>query len=294
MKIAFLTCHDLLEGAPERRADAFEHDLQIGALRSAMAGAQSTVIEIDWRSPLETFDDFDVALLGTAWDYQDHALAFLARLDEISSRGVDVCNRPQVARWNIDKSYLRALELTGVATIPTLWHDDPGAADLNAAFDLFACERVVVKRRVGAGAVGQFDFTRNAPPQAAWRLGCAGLIQPFLPSIATEGEYSLIFIDGEFSHALVKRPADGDYRIQSLYGGVETAVTPSAIDLRSARSVLDALPFTDLLYARIDMVRGFDGKLCLMEAELIEPYLYPLQGRDVGVRLAKAIQKRCR
>ncbi len=292
MKIAFLTCHDLLEDAPERRADAFEHDLQIGVLRSAMAGAQSTVIAIDWRSPLEAFDGFDIALLGTAWDYQDHPLAFLERLDELASRGIDVCNRPDVARWNVDKGYLRALELASVATIPTLWRDDPDAADIEAAFGKFTCERVVVKRRVGAGAVGQVDFLRNAPPPPEWRLGFAGLIQPFLPSITTEGEYSLIFIDGEFSHALVKRPAAGDYRIQSLYGGVETAVTPSANDLRAARSVLDALPFKDLLYARIDMVRGLEGNLCLMEAELIEPYLYPLQGPDLGARLLKAIRKR--
>jgi hypothetical protein len=294
MKIAFITCHDLLETGPRRRADAFEHDLQIGALRDGMAGAQASVVEIDWRSPLEAFDGFDLALLGTTWDYQDHALDFLARLEELSSLGIDVCNRPEVARWNIDKSYLRAPELAGVAAIPTLWRDEPDAADINGAFDLFDCERLVVKRRVGAGAVGQVDFMRSAPPPVDWRLGCAGLIQPFLPSIETEGEYSLIFIDGEFSHALVKRPAAGDYRIQSSYGGVETAITPSVDDMCAARSVLDALPFTDLLYARIDMVRGLEGVLRLMEAELIEPYLYPLQGRDLGARLAKAIQKRGR
>lgn len=294
MKIAFLTCHDLLEAAPQRRVDAFEHDLQIGVLRDGMAGSQASVVEIDWRSPLEAFDGFDLALLGTAWDYQNYPMAFLARLDELSSLGIDVCNRPEVARWNIDKGYLRAPELSGAAAIPTLWREEPDAADINGAFDLFECERVVVKRRVGAGAVGQVDFKRSAPPPVGWRLGCAGLIQPFLASIETEGEYSLLFIDGEFSHALVKCPAPGDYRIQSSYGGVETAVTPSAADMRAARSVLDALPFTDLLYARIDMVRGQDGVLRLMEAELIEPYLYPHQGRDLGARLAKAIQKRGR
>ena len=237
MKIAFLTCHDLLEGAPDRRADAFEHDLQIAALRAALAPT-SAVTEIDWRSPLAAFTRFDVALLGTAWDYQDHAPAFLTRLEELASHGIDVCNGPEVARWNIDKSYLRSLETTGVATIPTFWRDDPDAADISAAFDWFACERLVVKRRVGAGAVGQVDFRRGAPPPPTWRLGCAGLIQPFLPAISTEGEYSLVFVDGKFSHALVKRPTGGDYRIQSLYGGMENAITPSQMDLHAAKASL--------------------------------------------------------
>lgn len=293
MKIAFLTCHDLLQDAAVRRADAFEHDLQIAALRVALPLGAS-VAEKDWRAPLGDFAGFDVALLGTAWDYQSQAPAFLTRLDELASRGVDVCNGPEVARWNIDKSYLHALESAGVATIPTLWRDDPDATDIYAAFDLFDCERVVVKRRVGAGAMGQVDFRRDAPPAAAWRLGCAGLIQPFLPAIETEGEYSLVFIDGEYSHALVKRPTGGDYRIQSLYGGVECAVTPSQTDRQAAQRVREALPFSDLLYARIDMVRGPDGALRLMEAELIEPYLYPLQGQDLGARLARALAQRGR
>ena len=110
-----------------------------------------------------------------------------------------------------------------------------------------------------------------------------------MPSIVSEGEYSLIFIDGELSHALVKRPAPGDYRIQSLYGGVEAPVTLQNADMRDAQSVYDALPFDDLLYARIDMVRGPDGRLLLMEAELVEPYLYPVQGPQVGKLLADAI-----
>lgn len=157
------------------------------------------------------------------------------------------------------------------------------------AFDAFGAERVIAKRSIGAGAVGQFDFSRSSPPPPDWRLGRPGLIQPFLPSIQTEGEYSLIFIDGSLSHAVLKRPANGDYRIQSSYGGMETDVAPSPDDFREARRVLEAIPFETPLYARIDMVRGNDGRLCLMEVELIEPYLYPQQGPDLGDRLAHAI-----
>ncbi|MFN3888927.1 MAG: RimK family alpha-L-glutamate ligase [Beijerinckiaceae bacterium] len=294
MKVAFLTCSDLLPDAPIRRADAFEHDLQVAALSAALAITGGRVEAIDWRSPVEAFDGFDLLLLGTAWDYQTCPDVFLARLDELAARGARIQNPPCAVRWNIDKLYLRSLELSGAPIIPTIWCDDLATGDIAAAFHAFDCERVVVKRRVGAGAVGQCDFTRNGPPQSNWRFGTPGLIQPFVSSIATEGEYSVIFIDSEYSHALLKRPAPGDYRVQSLYGGVETAVDLCANDMRDARRIMDALPFRDLLYARIDMARGPEGRLLLMEAELIEPYLYPVQGPGLGARLARAIRKTLR
>ena len=118
------------------------------------------------------------------------------------------------------------------------------------------------------------------------------MLQPYLPQIASEGEYSFLFVDGQFSHALCKRPAEGDYRVQSLYGGTEEAVSPDGADLAAAQAVVDAIPFETPLYARIDMVRGIGNELLLMEAELIEPYLYPEQGPKLGLRLAKAISKK--
>ncbi len=291
MNIAFLACSTTLPGAPDRRADAFEHDQQMAALVAALAPGE-TVTDIDWQAPLEAFAAFDAALIGTPWDYQDNREAFLAKLDAIAALGVPVCNAPEVVRWNIDKGYLAELGTRGVATIPTLLLDNPGRAEILAALDHFACDRVVVKRRVGAGAEGQFDFTRDAPPAADWRMGHAALVQPFIPGIVAEGEHSLIFIDGAFSHGLIKRPAPGDYRVQSLYGGWDTAVTPAPDDLATAQAVIAGLPFPAPLYARIDLVRGPEGGLLLMEAELIEPFLYPLQGPELGPRLLAGLRRK--
>ncbi|MEI6641244.1 MAG: hypothetical protein WCL10_04355 [Novosphingobium sp.] len=291
MKIAFLACATTLPGAPDRRGDAFEHDQQMAALTAALRPGES-VEDIDWLAPLEAFAGFDLAIIGTPWDYQDNREAFLAKLEAIAALGVPVCNAPEVVRWNIDKGYLAELGERGVATIPTLLLDNPGRDEILAAFDHFGCDRLVVKRRVGAGAEGQFDFTRRAPPAEDWRMGHPALVQPFLPGIVTEGEHSLIFIDGAFSHGLIKRPAPGDYRVQSLYGGWDTAVMPAPADLAAAEAVLAGLPFPAPLYTRIDLVRGPDGNLLLMEAELIEPFLYPLQGPELGPRLLAGIRRR--
>lgn len=290
MKIAFLACSTTLPGAPDRRPDAFEHDQQMEAIVAALRPGES-VTDIDWQAPLDQFARFDAALIGTPWDYFDNREAFLAKLDAIAALGVPVCNSPDVVRWNIDKGYLAELAERGVATIPTLLLDNPGRDEILAAFDHFGCDRLVAKRRVGAGAEGQFDFTRDNPPAADWRMGHSALVQPFLPGIVEEGEHSLIFIDGAFSHGLIKRPAPGDYRVQSLYGGWDTAVTPAPEDLAAAQKVIAGLPFPAPLYARIDLVRGPDGTLLLMEAEVIEPFLYPLQGAELGPRLLAGLRK---
>ena len=292
MKIAFLSCHNTLSDAPNRRPDAYEHDHQIAALRQGLTGTGVAVVEIDWRAPMAEFAGIALAVLGTIWDYQDHWQEFLTRIDELTAAGVTLCNAPEVVRWNVDKSYLRALAERGVPTVPTLWPEAPCAPDIRAAFDHFGVDRVVTKRRVGAGASGQSLFTREAGVADGWTMDRPGMIQPFLPAICDEGELSFLFVDGDFSHAIRKQPAAGDYRVQALYGAQNVALSPAPEDLSAARRVLAELPFTDLLYARIDMVRGADGGLLVMEAELIEPYLYPLQGPELGPRLAHGILRR--
>jgi hypothetical protein len=117
------------------------------------------------------------------------------------------------------------------------------------------------------------------------------MIQPFIASIATEGEYSFLFVDGAFSHALLKRARSGDYRIQEAYGGTSQAIDPTPADLASAQAVLTALA-TPPLYARVDMVRGQGGELLLMELEVIEPFLFPKEGPQIGAMLGAALKKR--
>ena len=289
MNIAFLACPETLPGSPTRRPDAFEHDLQLTALREGL-GTRAEVTAIDWRAPLDELTRFDLAILGTPWDYTEAKEEFIARLEALEAAGMVVANSSTVVRWNADKLYLRDLAARGAVSIPTLWPAAPNAQDVTAAFDQFDTDRVVVKRRVGAGAIGQDSFTRGDPRLSGWRMDQAAMIQPFLPAIEHEGELSFIFIAGQFSHALTKCAARGDYRIQSLYGGTEVALDPSPADRAAAAGIMAMLPFDQPpLYARIDMIRLTSGALAVIEAELIEPYLYPLQGPRFGAMLADAV-----
>ncbi|MEE4206470.1 MAG: hypothetical protein V2I39_09260 [Erythrobacter sp.] len=289
--IGFLACETTLPGAGERRrGDAFEHDLTIAALEPAFAAEGLSLRVIDWEAPLGEFEGVDAVLLGTAWNYQDRAEAFLARLEALAARGIAVHNPPAMVRWNLTKSYLRELEAAGAATIPSKFVDQATGADINAAFAQWGCDKLVVKRQVGAGAEGQVLLHAAEPPGPDWRFERPAILQPFLPAIETEGELSFVFVAGDLSHALRKRAAGGDYRIQSLYGGTESRHEPTADEIAAARAVLGAIPFAPPLYARIDMLRAEDG-LLLMEAELIEPYLYPEQGERIGEHLARALAR---
>lgn len=264
----------------------------VSAIEPALAASGMQLKVVDWEADLEAFSGIDLVMLGTAWNYQDRAEAFLAKLEALETSGITVCNPPEVVRWNIQKTYLRELEAAGAATIPTLWRETVTAKGVSEALDVFECDRVVVKRQVGAGAEGQELIARGSLPGSDWNFGAPAMIQPFLPAIAEEGELSFIFIDGAFSHALRKCASKGEYRIQSLYGGTEVDHTPTPQEAEAAAAIIAALPFAPPLYARIDMLRMEGDELAVMEAEMIEPYLYPVQGPQLGERLAKAIAKK--
>lgn len=291
MNVAFLTCPGTHPGSPTRRADAFEHDLMVAAIRPELEARGHALVEIDWRSPVEEFAATPLVLVGSPWDYHDSEAEFLSQLDALEAAGHIVCNSAAIVRWNARKTYLRDLEAAGAATIPTLWIEQPTVADIAEAMAQFGCDTVVAKRQVGAGAEGQ-SIHRRSTLDPDWRMAQAAMLQPFLTQIQQDGEYSFLFVDGEFSHALRKRAAAGDYRVQSIYGGTEEPLEPSPADIATARSVVDAVPQGVPLYARIDMVRGPDGKLLLMEAEMIEPYLYPEQGPRLGAMVAEAVGRR--
>lgn len=286
MKIAYLASKATLPGSPTRRSDAFEHDRMMDALRAPFADEAMDIVDIDWDDPEQDWSDYGAVIVGTTWDYWDHHDAFLKTLRRIE-RTTRLFNSAALIEWNSHKGYLRALEQKGARLIPTLWIDQVDAARAAEAFCLLGSEDLVFKRQVGAGADGQYRLTRDSPlPDMPHPM----MVQPFLAKIQEEGEYSFIFIDGRFCHALLKTAKPGDYRIQSTYGGQETPITPESADLAAAEAVLQTLTETPL-YARVDMLRGDDGDLLLMELELIEPYLYPIEGPDLGPMMAAAVTR---
>jgi len=284
IKIAYLASKVTLPGSPDRRSDAFEHDRMMDALRGPFREQGMDVIDVDWADETQDWSVYGAAMIGTTWDYWDHADRFLRTLDKIE-QVTPLFNSAALVRWNSHKGYLKELGEKGARMIPTLWINQVDEASFAAAFQTLGSDDLVFKRQVGAGADGQF---RLSPTDACPDMPHPMMVQPFLSRIQEEGEYSFIFIDGTFSHALLKQAKAGDYRIQSSYGGTETPIIPDAEDLQAAAEILQKLNEVPL-YARVDMLRGEDGQLLLMELELIEPYLYPLEGSQLGPLMAAAV-----
>ncbi|MFN3353137.1 MAG: RimK family alpha-L-glutamate ligase [Brevundimonas sp.] len=224
------------------------------------------------------------------WGYHRDHDRWMQACATWAEAGVRMLNPPSVIGWNSDKSYLGRLADRGVAIPPTVWVEGVTQVDVDAAFDRFGTDVVIVKPRVSGGAWKTLRLSRGEPLADA--PDGPAMIQPYLPTIETEGETSLLFFGGALSHVVNKRPVTGEFRIQVQFGGQYAALPePPAGALALAEKTLAAID-EDLLYARIDMARGPDGDWLLMEAELIEPDFYLGSAPEGGQRFAKAVKGR--
>lgn len=264
---------------PERWDWAY--DVEAGALIDAGIAVEPR----PWNDPGD-LDGFDLVSPLVAWGYHQDPLRWHALLDRLEQAGGKVLNPVPLLRWNSDKRYLTDLAAHGVPTIPTLSCDALDAPAIEEARALFGGE-LVIKPPVSASADGTYRLgPADLLPTDA--VGRPMMIQPFLPSVVEEGEYSLILFEGQFSHALVKRPRAGDYRVQPHLGGTETPCDPPSGAIALASAALAAAP-ARAAYARVDMVRDREGKLAIIELELIEPSLWLQHAPDGGRMFVTAL-----
>jgi hypothetical protein len=261
-------------------------------LAAELRGRDSYVEALVWDDPGVRWAELDALVLRSCWDYHQRPAEFLAWMERLQREGVKVWNPPALVRWNSHKSYLRDLEAAGVAVLPTAWLSRATPRDLHALLEERGWREAVVKPAVSASAHGTWrtglDRATEDQPRLDELLSHAEvLVQPLAPEVSRDGEWSFVFLGGEYSHAVLKRPAAGDFRVQRELGGSEAALEPPPALLVQARAVT-ARPPGSWLYARVDGIdRG--GALTLLELELIEPVLF--LGMEVGAarRFASAI-----
>jgi len=229
-----------------------------------------------WRDPAIDWGEFNLALIRSTWDYIDQREDFLAALEHIHESQCTLLNPVDAVRWNSDKKYLFDLASWGIPTVPTY----AASHDTTHLMDTVAQERwsgAILKPRVGAGGAQVERIAPHGLFQCLQRLSGQNktdefLVQPLVESVMTEGEWSFIYVNGELSHTLLKRPAAGDYRAHGIYGGTVEPAQPRPDDRSAVDAIQKSLPF-DLLYARLDLVR-VGSQLSVLELELIEPMLY--------------------
>lgn len=248
--------------------------------------------DLSFRSWTDTGDlsGFSLILPLLAWGYQRDVAGWYALLDRLEREALPVANPARILRWNSDKAYLAEMAAAGVPTVPTMMREAMNDAALASARSLFGTNRLVIKPPVSGGADGTFLIG------ASEAVGRRMLIQPYLPAIAAEGEMSLFFFGGRYSHAISKHPANGDFRVQEQFGGSERRIDPPAEALALAETVFAAteelMHHAPLTYARVDMLRDEDGNFRLMELEAIEPSLFLHFAGDQGALFADAVRAR--
>jgi glutathione synthase/RimK-type ligase-like ATP-grasp enzyme len=277
-RIAIATC----AGYADLEVD---DDLLREALRARGAEARSVV----WDEEETDWSGFDLCLVRSTWDYHEKHEEFIDWARRVES-ATSLRNPADLIAWNSEKTYLRELAEAGVRTVPTLWIERGSVLDLDQALAGEEWDEVVVKPVVDLGAK---NLRRVRRAEAASALESVlrrhdAMVQPFLPSLEEEGELSLIFIEGAFSHAVRKHPAAGDFRVQSIWGGTmaPARAEPQHVEVAErALAQLDEAP----LCARVDLVRDLDGNPALIELELIEPNLYLNTDPTAAERLAGAV-----
>jgi glutathione synthase/RimK-type ligase-like ATP-grasp enzyme len=270
-------------------AGLHSHDLPLAA--ALQAAGLEPVAEV-WTDPSVDWSSYDAVLLRAVWDYHLRYLEFTEWLGQLDKAGVKVLNDTDLVRWNADKRYLLELRERGVAIVPSQIAAGACLREVVAGLD---GQQIVIKPTISAtahhtirGTAGSAELTRAIEdlPEDVY------LVQPFQPEIQSEGEWSLIYLDGEFSHAVLKRPAAGDYRVQDDFGGTAELLDPPTAVLEGSTAALTAANSRrSPVYARVDGILS-NGRYLLMELELIEPYLFLPLAADANTRFATAVANR--
>lgn len=258
-------------------------------LRAALAERGCEARAVVWDEPGIDWSDFDLCLVRSTWDYHEKHREFLAWTQQVGAVS-RLYNPPDLITWNIEKTYLRELAEAGVPTVPTAWIDRDDSIDLEQVLAAEGWTEAVIKPAVDLGArnLQRARIDEGSPAlELALQRHPQAMVQPFLPSLEEQGELSLIYIGGVPTHAVRKRAAPGDFRVQSIWGGTVDRAEPNAAEVTIAEQALAQLDEPPL-YARVDLVAGHDGAPLLIELELIEPNLYLTQHPPAAEALAEA------
>lgn len=274
------------------------------ALRSAGMAFEQPV----WDDPGVDWSRYSAVLIRTTWDYQDKLPAFLAWCERVAVAS-RLFNPAPVVRWNTHKGYLRELAAAGVPFLPTRWLSRGAAVDVAAELRATGWRSGFLKPCVGATARETLPFGGDAAGLRAAQAHVDRLLphedlllQPFLDTVHTRGEWSAIFVDGAITHCVRKIPVPGDYRVQDDFGARDEPYAPTASERALAMQAMavvqrrggpcPGVDGTPLLYGRTDFLWTDDGGCVLTELELVEPSLFFRHGPHAAPALAAALARR--
>jgi glutathione synthase/RimK-type ligase-like ATP-grasp enzyme len=264
-------------------------------LMPALAEVGIRGLPVVWSDEAIDWTSFAALVIRTPWDYFERPREFRSWLNARIASRVLICNAGDILEWNYEKSYLRDLEAAGVPVVPTICIGCGERADVAALAQARGWNELVIKPSISGGAYRTYRFCVDDAAAYAREveeiLADRGLlVQPFLSEIIHDGELSLLFFDGVYSHTVRKRPQAGDYRVQFQFGGTTETLEVSTMLIEQARACVLAAPSLPV-YARVDGVIK-DGQFLLMELEVFEPLMFLARHSEAPLRFARAVKRR--
>jgi glutathione synthase/RimK-type ligase-like ATP-grasp enzyme len=266
-------------------------------LTEALAAKGLTAARVDWANPDVDWSRFRAAIFRTTWDYFhrfDEFMAWFSRVENVTR----LINRPSIIRWNIDKHYLADLEAKGIPIVPCRFIEPGSGGTLGEWLDASGWPEAIVKPCVSGGARHTYRVNRASaaaideivhPLLATESL----ILQPFMDDILERGEDTLMVLNGRYTHAVRKTAKAGDFRVQDDFGGKVSPLEPTAEQVALAERAMAACDPAPA-FGRVDMVRDNDGRLAIMELELLEPELWLRTHPPAAHPLAAAIAREAR
>jgi hypothetical protein len=279
--IAFVTYRDL----PQLTA---EDQLVCSFLQTLGVKTQAVI----WDAPDVAWDSYQAVVLRSCWDYHLLSSSFIKWLRHLELSQVPLWNPAPILYWNLHKTYLHDLQTQGIAIPPTCWLKRGGTAELATIFADQGWKEAVIKPAISATAYHTWRTTserskQDQPRFAALLQQSDLLVQQFMDPVVTYGEWSFVFFQKQYSHAVLKKAKPGDFRVQDDFGGTVEVVAPGMKLIEQAQQIIDCVG-SPLLFARVDGIE-LDGRFVLMELELIEPFLFLKSNPHAVERFARAI-----
>ena len=248
-----------------------------GLLRDALARRGLTSVRVDWADPAIDWSQFQCAVFRTTWDYFERFAEFGAWLER-AGRETRLVNRLSTVRWNMDKHYLTDLAARGVPVVPSRFLEQGSARTVADVLAEAGWDEAVVKPCVSGAARHTYRVNRRTaaehqPLFTTLVAHEAMLVQPFQADILRTGEDTLMVFGGRYSHAVRKVAKPGDFRVQDDHGGTVHEHRPGPDQVALAEQAVAACSPVPV-YGRVDLVRDNNGRLAVMELELIEPELW--------------------
>lgn len=281
MKIAFLTCQKLPNG------------IKSDTILIKLLSSQNILINIEvWTNELVQWKQYDCIIIRSCWDYHLLPDKFMQLLTYFKNTNIPILNNFETINWNLNKRYLNKLSNSGIKIPPTIFIAKGESISLNQIMHKYLWSDVVIKPVIAASSFGLSKINIKDAKKENTRINNEiqehdMIIQKFLPEINQNGELSLIFFNSEYSHTVLKKPKQGDFRVQQSLGGKIQLITPPISIINQAYKIINKSNQSSL-YARVDGVIS-NNELLLMELEMIEPALYLEQDKKAPKMFANAI-----